>query len=221
MNKKYLYIFALIWLSLPIFSSQEIAIGEEKILPVRYPKSSIQFDYNIKRKFHGFADPKLNFDLKDHFSINLSFEAGLLKYLNAGGIFGVDIEGFDMGKPLGFRLSIFAKPYVAINERCSVFLRIGSGITTIKGSYQNLEEIDPNKITSIYNDAKFGDSFGANAFALAGFEYFPWSRFGIALLGGFHVDFLRANKISGSSDIKSFNYMIYKFPIGLMFHIIF
>src|SRR5690348_7667450 len=109
MNKKYLYIFALIWLSLPIFSSQEIAIGEEKILPVRYPKASIQFDYNIKRKFHGFADPKLNFDLKDQFSINLSFEAGLLKYFNAGGIFGLDIE-----KPMSFRLSLFAKPYLAI-----------------------------------------------------------------------------------------------------------
>lgn len=225
-------------LSLPLIGKEELALGEETIKPLKYPKFSLSADYNLNRKYHGFADSSLRINLENRLSAALSFEAGLYKYFNAGALVGFNIPtGIAKGEPLHYRLDLFAKPYVALGERFSLFSRLGAGISAAQGNLLQYlsQKNDSNQATlqKVFLGTQYEHfAFGGNAFAVAGFEYFPWSRFGLVFEAGMRAEILRNNKSThqwgreklAERGVKeapsSFSYLIYEFPIGLMLHII-
>lgn len=219
----------------PLSSEEPIAIGQETIIPIYYPKFSLGGDYNVGRKFHGFRDEKLREKLGNEISTSLSFEAGLLKYFNAGALIGFNVPNFKLLEPLHVRLALFGKPFIGLGERVSLFSRMGVGIgwaLCLPGMKRYLEmegsSMIKEELKRVYEDGTYNFlGLGLNTLLTAGIEYFPWSRVGFAFEGGIRAEFLTAKKtkpllggeISATAP-KWFNYMIYEFPLGLMVHII-
>lgn len=226
-----IFLLSLSLLCSPIISEHPTSIGEETILPLKYPKFSLMADYGLKRSFHGFDDVKLREKLSASYNAFLSFEAGLYKYLNAGAAIGFNAPAFRKNEPLHIRLLLFAKPYVALGERVALFARLGGGISSalsgssIKGHFM---KVGSNSIKAellrVYKDGSYDLAYGAITQASIGIEYFPFTRVGISLEGGIRSEFFRANKdMYGNSSTEApaaLNYMIYEFPIGLTLHII-
>lgn len=235
MRRKLINVLALFWLSLPLIGESEVPLGEETIQPLKYPKFSLSMDYNLGRKFHDFADPKLREDLANQFGGALSFEAGLYEYFNAGAIFSVNMAKLTKLEPLHIRLSLFGKPYIALTDRFGVFGRVGAGISSAISVFamngylsQEGSSTIKRELKRVYKEGSYSMiAYGANTFASLGVEYFPFSRFGLALEAGIRAEFFRASKTNNlftrKTDARAPSalcYMIYEFPISLMLHII-
>ncbi len=213
--------------------AQNFGIGDEYVEPLRYPKFSVSGVYQFDRKFNGFADDSLRYDLKSKFDTILSFEAGLLKYFNAGALFGAGISGF--GQPIQFRFGLFAKPYYGFGDRVAIFGRFAGGLAIemhmgIPGAartyYGTLNQINDQRIFK--NQVYDGPSYGGFGSATIGIEVFPFSRFGIAIEGGIRGTVLHSSKnwpgVTKNKDLadvpSSFNYLLYEFPLMATLHFI-
>ncbi len=240
--KKNLFIPAVLFItiiSLAVYSveSEDMALGEEYIQPLRYPKSSATFEYTMLRNFHGFGSENLKTNLPDNLGVALSFEAGLYKYLNAGALFSASIAHTPhRSAPTHMRMSLFAKPYIPIGDRVSFFSRLGGGLTVSFLNY--LVYFNSNKASySNFNSDIFGAQeyalfpFGGNIMATIGVEYFPFSRVGLAFECGFRGDFIYAKKSHFLTDLgvdatkkdspNSFSYLVYELPLMLTLQVIF
>lgn len=138
-------------------------------------------------------------------------------------------------EPLHLRLSLFGKPYFALNNRFAVFGRLGMGISsamTPLGMKFYLEQKSSDQtlmaLNRVYKQGSYSAfAAGGNVIASLGVEYFPFSRVGIAFEAGIRAEIFRAsrtqNLLTRKTDTKaplSFWYMTYEYPISLMLHII-
>ena len=212
--------------------AQDVGIGEEYIEPIHFPKFSLTGEYEINRKFHGFADAALRSDIERRFDGTLSFEAGLVKYFNAGGLFGIGINSFS--KPIHFRLGLFAKPYIPLGDRFALFARLAAGIAVDLAFSPSAKEyygsFDANgNFGRVFKGQSYlGLPFGGFGAATLGLEVFPFSRVGFAFEWGIRATLLhnRKNMLflskveekSGAPD--SFNFMLYELPLMLTLHLI-
>jgi hypothetical protein len=188
-------------------------------------------EYEINRKFHGFADPSLRGDIERRLVGTIAFEAGLVKYFNAGALFGVAINSFN--KPMHFRLGLFAKPYLPLGERFALFTRLAAGIAidmaifpSAKDYYASLDKADFDRVFKgqLYQGLPFG-GFGS---ATIGLEVFPFTRVGIALEWGIRATLLHGqknmllmDKVEDKSGApNSFNYMLHELPVMATLHLI-
>jgi hypothetical protein len=208
-------------------------LKEESLKPLKFPKFSVFMDYGLKRKFKAFADPSLKIALRNRLDIGLSFEAGLLKYLNAGALFFGSLSKVNQNEPIDISFGLFAKPQLSIGDRIGIFGRFSAGFTTVLpvipalAYYRDLDEtIDFSKS---YKDQSYdGWPFGGFGSASIGMEFFPFSRIGLALECGIRAIILRSNKsvpglrpppnVAGAPN--SFNYMTYEIPFALTIHAI-
>jgi len=223
-------------LSFPLFAAEPLGIGQEKVIPIMYPKFSLTGDYSMARKFIGLADSKLRENLDNEFGSALSFEAGLYKYFNAGALFSFNMPtNITKSLPFHLRLSLFAKPLIPLGERVSFFSRVGGGISSIichpslnyklaaKGSEAIRAEIE-----RVYDEQSYDAfGFGGNAFASIGIEYFPFSRVGLALEGGIRAEIVSAKKNPPPPRMPPkqatpnwLSYFVYGFPVSLTLQII-
>ncbi|HXW53258.1 MAG TPA: hypothetical protein VEL47_04040 [Myxococcota bacterium] len=215
-------------------SSHDLGIGDEYIAPLRYPRALIGADYMINRRFHGFADSALRTPLKNQFSGSLAFEAGLVKYFNAGAFFAGNVSNMIKAEPLFMRMGVFAKPYIGLGERVSIFSRCAAGLAWgafgnyaahLLGLYPEMkDEVDRVYKGQAYSSGPYG-FFGQ---ASIGIEYFPFSRVGLALEFGVRASLYRASRnillqekvedVPGAPS--AFNFMVYELPAGLTLQII-
>lgn len=212
--------------------AQDYGIGKEYIAPLHYPKFSITGEYEVNRKFHGFADPSLRMDLERRFDGTLSMEAGLFKYFNAGANFGGSIQSFK--KPVHLRLGLFAKPILPLGERFAFFARLQAGISVDLAFYPAAMEFyssfdNDGNFTRVYKGQRYaGLPFSGFGSATAGIEFFPFSRLGFALEWGIRATLLHTRRymplvsdppiVKGAPD--SFNFMTYELPVMATLHII-
>lgn len=217
-------------------------LGEETIEPLRYPKFSIGGGYPFSRKFHGFGHESLRANLGSRPFVTISMEAGLLKYLNAGAQYGFALSEVTKEEPIWMHFSLFAKPYLPLGSRLSIFTRLSGGlgfdffespvapIGYIDGQYKTVkQDISVEQFTNAYRetykDQKYAalGSWGAYSSATFGIEFFPIKRIGIAVEAGIRAYFLRKEKKwlsidpEGFKDVpgapSSFNYMLYDYSI--------
>jgi hypothetical protein len=232
-------------ISLIIFASsgraEEFGIGEEYIEPLKYPKFFLTADYAFGRSFHGFDDKALRYELDKSKNVAIGFEAGLLKYLNAGAMLSFNIPEFRRLEPVHYRFAFFAKPFYQFTNNFGVFARFGAGISSTLGLikyhliYNHHERAAVlERVYKNQNYSEFGP--GALGMATVGLEYFPLSRFGISLEAGFRAEAFYLEKgglIEALGDEigpgkinragmgpNSFTYMIYEWPVALTLHII-
>lgn len=208
------------------------SIGEEIVVPLNFPKFSLTGEYNLNRKFHGFTDERLRSDINRRFDSTLAFEAGLLKYFNAGGLFGVGISGFQ--EPISIRMGLFAKPFVPLGDRFALFSRISGGLAVDLAFYPYAHDYyasfdKEENFKRVFKGQSYnGVPFGGFGSATLGLEVFPFSRFGVALEWGIRASIFHNRKsmwlVKAPSDIPgapgSFNFMIYEFPFMLTLHVI-
>lgn len=205
--------------------AEEYKIGEEYVLPLKYPKFSVSGNYDLGRHFHGFADQGLRFKLPNQFGGSLAFEAGLYEYFNAGAQLTFNIPG-TTGVPIQLGLSLFAKPYLPLNQRCSLFARVGAGISAAQGNMKSWlmkssPEVAAPELERVYGEhGFFNTAYGGNAFMTLGIELFPWQLFGFALEGGFRSEIWSERGATDPKVPNNFNYFTYEFPLTLMIHII-
>jgi hypothetical protein len=192
MNVEKLFVFILFCGWSILSSAEDMKIGEEYIEPLKYPKFSLGADYSLIPKFRELGKPLSAHHSKAEFTGVLSFEAGLYKYLKAGGMFSINVPA--KGDPVRARLSVFAKPYIPFGERFALFARIGGGI----GGW----------IPQGYPFAT------VNALATAGLEVFPFRRFGVGIEAGWRTEIILDN----SEETRFF--WAHEIPLALNFHII-
>lgn len=236
-KKAYFLIIAL-WLTSSGIFAQDDMLGQEFIKPLKYPKFSLSGDYNLLRRFHGFADPALRANLKNAFGATLSFETGLYKYFNAGALFSAFIPAeFLKSEPVHIRFALFAKPYYPITNNFAVFGRITGGISTAMGMMMGyIGETHSSDLNQALRKVYQGQQYslmapGIVGSATIGLEYFPFSRFGLAFETGIRVEtffVLKGNALiehfteKNQSGVgpRSFNYMVYEIPLALTLHFI-
>jgi hypothetical protein len=232
-------------ISLIIFASfgraEEFGIGEEYIEPLKYPKFFLTADYAFGRSFHGFADKALRYKMDNSKNVAMGFEAGLLKYLNAGATLSYNIPEFRQLEPLHLRFALFAKPFYQFTNNFGVFARFGAGFSStlalIKGHLLKDHQERAVVLKRIYKNQNYSE-FGPGALGMAtvGLEYFPLSRFGISFEAGFRAEAFYLEKgglLEALGDEfgpgklnraamgpNSFTYMIYEWPVALTLHII-
>jgi hypothetical protein len=237
-KKTYVVILLVLCCASGLLAKDDLDLGSEYIKPLKYPKFSISADYNMFRRFHGFADSGLRYKLDNNFGVALSFETGLYKYFNAGAIFAANIPTeITKSEPLHMRFALFAKPYYPITKNFSVFSRVGGGISTTIGSMIerlrgfNSPELNPS-LERVYQGQRYAlMGPGILGMATVGVEYFMFSRFGLAFETGIRVEAFYVSK--GSELIErfaganragvgknSFTYMIYEIPLMLTLHVI-
>jgi len=212
----YLWVFSHSALSLehPLF------ITVDEVKPIEYPKFSVALNYNFERNFHGFADKSLRIGLGYELGAILAFEAGIYKYFNAGAQLSFGIPP-NLQVPLHLALGLFVKPYFPLGDRCSIFSRIGAGISASQGGMKAW--IKAPEINRIFGKNQYyATAFGGNAHASIGIEYFPWPLFGFAFEGGVQADLLRERGVpkNSANAPRHFDFVIYEFPLTLMAHII-
>lgn len=223
--KKIILAIALITLTIPAIADDAMQrIGEEYIQPLKYPKFGISGDYAVSRHYVGFAHEGLRAPLNDRLSFSLLFEAGLVKYFNAGALFSMSYPS--MGKPITMNLGLFGKPYISLGERFAIFSRLSTGIATdlafMPSAHEFYNESFPqDAVRAIYHDQSYtGMPFGGFGTATLGLEFFPLSRFGISVEGGikasiFHgpvsIPFISNSTIV--ADAPGYNYSYYEFPL--------
>jgi hypothetical protein len=217
-----------------VIALEDVGIGQERIVPLHYPKFSLGADYSVWRHFHGLADERIRFGLENRMDYTMSFEAGLLKYLNAGAMFLVSDSKMIKGEPLDIKLGLFAKPLVPIGERFALFGRVSAGlavsITFQNSSFLYYSVLDSGKnFKDIYHGQDYaGWPFGGFGAATIGLEYFLFSRVGLAFEWGINATITRANiNVPGITKNtvtpgvpSSFNYLIYEMPLMLTLHVI-
>lgn len=212
--------------------AQDFVIGEEVVEPLYYPKFTVAGEYGLNRKFHGFADPKLRAELDRVFEVTLSFEAGLAKYFNAGGLYGLSIHG--LSKPIHMRFGLFAKPQIPLGSRFAVYSRIAAGLAVDLAFFPTANEYygwfdKERNYERVFRGQKYNAlPFGGFGSAALGFEVFPFTRFGLALEWGIRASLLHGRRSAPflpqvpnkANAPSSFNYMLYSFPVSLSLHFI-
>ena len=181
---------------------EQVAIGEEYIQPLRYPKFAAAFEYGMMRKYHGLEDSRLRADLPNNFGVSLITEAAPYKYLNAGGLFSLNLpRSFEHEfQPIHMRLALFAKPYIPLGDRISIFGRFGGGLTVSMLNYLRWSplmdrENFPKLISEIYGIQEYSNfPWGANLMTTIGLEAFLLERVGLAVEWGFRADYIYASK---------------------------
>lgn len=206
---------------------QPLFIDVEEVRSVHFPKFSVAINYNLERNFHGFADKSLRLNLGYEIGAILAFEAGIYNYFNAGAQLSFGIPP-NLDVPLHLGLGLFAKPFFPINEHCSIYSRMGGGISASQGGMkawlinksQNPKASEINRVFGENN--YYTTAFGGNAHVSIGIEYFPWPLFGLALEAGVQADVFRERGLAKNSKDapKHFDFVIYEFPLTLMAHII-
>lgn len=228
----------------PWLQAEEFGIGEEYIKPLSYPKFSIAADYSMNRKYHGFESDAMRYDLDNNFATSMSFEAGLVKYFNAGAILSVNIADFSNIEPLHIGFALFGKPYLPLGNRLALFGRLSAGIAA---SIFNPIEYMTTKIQTKDFYETYGTSrkyglagYGGLGSATIGIEFFPLSRIGLAIEWGIKATLIRVSKgnaLEGAgggpggqfggggpqepeSPHPAINYMVYEMPFSLTLHAI-
>lgn len=232
MRKIFIPIVALLLVTISeslLGADNEIAIGSEYILPLKYPKASITGDFVFNQEFLGFADPALRSrgNLTNKFGVGAAFETGLYKYLNAGGGISASIP-HARNEPFHMRAMIFAKPLIPIGERVSVYARIGGGLAwASKGSLLfelKQDESFSESYDRVYKDQEYHEEhFGGVGVATVGAEWFFLSRLGIAVEFGIRTSIFRHTinwwfvdekpRVPGTPS--GINYMVYEFPLSV------
>lgn len=225
-------------ISCTLVALDEVGIGQEYVTPLSYPKFSLGADHSISRHFRSFADSSLRIKLPNRFGAALSFEAGLVKYLNAGALVTFSFSQVrEKSEPIDLRLGLFIKPLLPLGERFALFGRAALGTTLpFPGNLSPInflgEVSDDFKTSylSIYKGQRYqGSAYGGFGSAALGVEFFPISRLGLALEWGIRSDFITMSRkhplISGVPEAKegapqSFNYMMYEMPLMLTLHAI-
>lgn len=185
-----------------IVDAEEIKIGEEYIEPLKYPKFSLGLDYALNSQARKLEKSAPINKIEREFAGLLSIETGLYKYLNGGALFSINFPA--KKDPMRVRLALFAKPYIPLGERFSLFARLGGGL----GGWL------------------VGGSPGAatNFLATVGLEVFPFSRFGIALEGGWRGEVVMVNTTEHGTDGPSKQstsfFFAHEIPLSLNLHII-
>lgn len=239
MNKNILLALMASLISCTLVALDEVGIGQEYVTPLSYPKFSLSADHSISRHYQSFADSSFRLKLPNRFGTALSFETGLLKYLNAGALFTASMSQF-MAKdePIDLRLGLFIKPLIPIGNRFALFSRAALGGSLPLGMFQKnpisflgnvSEEFRPTYETVYKGQNYQGSPYGGFGSAAIGIEFFPISRLGLALEWGIRSDFItmsRKNSLAnkGPEDKpgapQSFNYMMYEMPLMLTLHAI-
>lgn len=219
-------------------ASEEIAIGQEHIKPNRFPKISFAGEYNVFRhgKFLGESD--IATDIDPAFGAAVFFDVNLLKYLNAGAGFSSTIGNLRKDRePVHLRFSLFAKPIFAINDRITIFSRIGGGLSIMGSSpLYHFKRIGSGalkrQLGEIYGSQGYAlASPGINGMATIGVEYFPFSRFGFAFEWGIRTDLYYSGRSNLIGDIieqdlsdakapSSIKYFGFEMPLALTVHVI-
>lgn len=238
MNKNILLALMASLISCTLVALDEVGIGQEYVTPLSYPKFSLSADHSIARYYRGFADPSLHYKLNNRYGGALSFEAGLLKYLNAGGLITFSLSDLkDKGEPIDLRMGLFAKPIIPLGNRFALFGRTAIGLTLpFPANYSPINYLvktsDDFKAAkkSIFKDQQYqGFAYGGFGSAAVGIEFFPISRLGLALEWGIRADIIHigrkrpvGNEIPEAKDgaPQSFNYMMYEMPLMLTLHAI-
>jgi hypothetical protein len=219
--------------------SEDSGIGNEIIRPLQYPKFSLTGDYTTGRWYRDFADPSLRFRVGNRFGAGLSFEAGILKHLNAGALFTASFSQIlyndAPNEPIDLRLGLFAKPYLSLSDRYSLFVRVAAGLTLpFQGNQISYLDTASPSFKSDYRRVYMGQQydgmpFGGFGAATVGMDFFPFSRLGLSVEWGIRADALHIGRKSpsgnkGPADVpgapQSFNYLMYEMPLSLTLHVI-
>lgn len=227
------YIFWLIFL-LPssTMAERDVEIGEEYIVPLRFPKFSLSGEYVYGRKFHGFADDSLRTDLRSRYETALSFEAGLVKFFNAGALFSISMSEISKSEPMALRMGLFGKPLIPLGNRVAIFGRLSVGVAVdiaFNPAIFYYATANRAAFDNVYHSQRYdGWPFGGFGSATIGLEAFPFSRFGLSVEWGIRASLFHSLKnallfnpppnIPGAPD--SFNFMYYEMPIMATLHII-
>lgn len=226
-----LLLAAVVLPSLVAAVEQEEAIGEEYITPLTYPKFSLGGSYLFNRRFHGFADPALRYGINSIYSTTLGMEVGLYRYMNAGGQFNVDMAEVKKGEPISMSLTLFAKPYISIGERISLFMRMGGGLSYGFNTVSNiLDYLSQNyslyssDIQRVYKGQNYMSSlYGGQGMASVGIDVYPFSRVGISFEFGIRASLMRAHRnvplLQNPSNVQeapsALNVLLYEMPLAL------
>lgn len=202
MKKALSLAFVMLIASLSWSESEEVEIGKESIEPLNYSKFSLASEYSSLRRQKNFADVGPTSELPNQFAFALLFEAPLYKFMNAGGIFSVNIPP-TLTHPIHLRLALFAKPFIPMGERFSLFARAGGGIGAMF--------------------AGIAVGGGVHALTNVGIEYFPFSRLGIAVEYGVRAELMRASLLDLGKDKEQGDakYLIsYEMPLTLSINLV-
>lgn len=202
------------------------------IEPLRSSTISFTGEYEINRRFHGFADKNLRHGIERRFDGTLSFEKGWGNYVNGGVLVGFGIS--DFAKPLHVRTGIFLRPYFPLGERFALFTRVSTGLgvdfafnPSAKDYYGSFD--DGENFEHVYKGQKYvGLPFGGFGAASLGLDFFPFARFGVGIEWGIRAtlmygtkNLLFAHKVEEKSGApNSFSFMLYELPIMLSFHVV-
>lgn len=192
-------------------NAEDIKMGEEYIQPLKYPKFSLGADYSFRPKFRELGKDNNTRELKNEYTTFLSFEAGLYKYLNAGGMVFINIPPKD--NPIRLRMTLFAKPYIPLGERFSLFARVGGGI----GGW-------------VAGDLPWAS---VNALTALGLEFFPFARFGLSVEAGWRTEVVLNNNRRENAEAGQYDgslkpskkegarfFFAHEIPLALNLHII-
>lgn len=219
-------------------ATEEVGIGQEYIKSIRYPKISPSFDYSFLRSARFLGERDISTRIDNTWGAGLAFDVGLLKYLNAGAGFSLTTgNGSKPYQPYQTRFTVFAKPLIPINERLTFFGRFGGGLSVLVQSpllhFQMIgADSFKHKLEETYGDQDYAFfSPGGNILATVGVEYFPFSRFGLALEWGLRADLyyvpqtkllenFMGKKTAKKNAPSSIKYLSFDLPLILTLHVI-
>jgi hypothetical protein len=211
-----------VFLSIKILG-EDIPLGEERILPLRFPKLSLSFDYPRARQLVGFSAGERRGKINNILSATLNFETGLFENFNAGAGFTYTIpfiRHLEDGNGYIMRFFFLGKPYIALSERISLFAKFSIGLDAGLLPESQLVK-DQAKRLLRQTSHLFG--FGANGAAMLGAEFFPLSRLGLFIEAGIRCDYMvfRPFAVAQATSVNNtITYMIYDFPINMGLHFI-
>jgi hypothetical protein len=213
---------------------ESFGVGDSYIASFNYPKFSVGSDISVLRHYVGFADKSLRMRLPNRFDGDISFEAGILKYMNLGAIFSGSLSDIKNHEPIDYRMGLFVKPFFSLHQRVAFFSRLTGGLVVslcINGpaSLYYAKEDDQENLKAIYQDQDY-KNFPVGGFlsAAIGVEVFLLSRLGLTIESGVRASFFHTGKkmpfmdppkyIAGVPD--SFNFMTYEVPVSVILHVI-
>lgn len=199
-----------VMLILALFSSanigafEDVRIGEEIIKPISYPKFSLMGQYNWIRQ-GSILGKDITTPLFSTFGGGLALDVGLYKYMNAGVIISTNAgKVLKDSEPVYSRLTVFARPLFTFFDRLNLFSRLGGGLSVLSGTLIGFGPLPGNlqvvgsasvrrKLDQSFDKSAVSHSLfnpGIHGVATIGIEYFPFSRFGVALEWGIWADFI-------------------------------
>lgn len=213
-------------------------IGEEYIQPLKYPKLSLMGEYGIWRNYQGFSK-ELHAPLPNEWGGGIGIDVGLYRYMNAGVLFSNNFAS-DIKtdrSPFYIRVALFAKPFIPIGNRFSIFSRIGGGFSVaVSNMLEHLYRTGSNEVVErlhrVYKNQDYAElAPGANAMVSLGIEAFPFTRFGLSLEWVVRAEYFYCSRGSAVKELmeesksdplapNTFHYLKFDAPIFLNFHII-